>query len=84
MGFLRTQIIEFSHHLADLECTDLLTHFWDLAKFAVIPGAPEAIERHIVMHLFVDSRVAPCYVYIHEDRCRRIWPESMLLRLGVV
>ena len=67
MGFLRTQIIEFSHHLADLECTDLLTHFWDLAKFAVIPGAPEALERHIVMHLFVDSRVSPCYVYIHED-----------------
>ena len=36
-------------------------------KFAVIHGAPEAIERHIIMHLFVDSRVVPYYVYIHED-----------------
>lgn len=67
LRFMRAQIIEFSHHIGDLECTDLLTMFWDLATFTVIPGTPEAPERHLVMHMVVDSRVTPCYVYVHED-----------------
>ena len=65
--FVRAQIIEFSHHIGDLECTDLLNLFWDLATFTVIPGTPEATERHLVMHMIVDSRISPCYVYVHED-----------------
>lgn len=65
--FMRAQIIEFSHHIGDLECTDLLTLFWDLATFTVIPGTPEATERHLVMHMIVDSRISLCYVYVHED-----------------
>ena len=33
----------------------------------VVPGSPEATERHIVMYLIVDSRMSPCYVYVQED-----------------
>lgn len=67
LRFMRAQILEFSHHIGDLECTDLLSMFWDLATFSVIPGTPEAPERHLVMYMVVDSRVTPCYVYIYED-----------------
>lgn len=67
LRFMRAQILEFSHHLGDLECTDILAHFWDLARFMVIPGTSGATERHIVMHMIVESRMTPCYVYVHED-----------------
>ena len=33
MRFLRAQVLDFSHHLSDIEVTDVLRWFWELAKF---------------------------------------------------
>ena len=62
--FLSRQVVEFSNHLGDLEITDLLGVFWGLAKFIFLAGA-DAGERHMLVHLFVDTRADPCYVYVH-------------------
>ena len=67
MRFLSRQIIEFSHHLGNTECTDLLGVFWGLAKFTFLESLPGSRERHLLMYMIVDSRLSPCYMYIHED-----------------
>lgn len=67
MKFMHAQITAFSLHLGELECAESISCFWDLARFMVVPGSSEATEWHIVMYLVVDSRLTPCYVYIHED-----------------
>ena len=67
MRFLSRQVIEFSHHIGETECTDLLGIFWDLAKFTFLECLPSSRERHLIMYLIVDSRIPPSYMYIHED-----------------
>ena len=37
MDWLRTQVVEFSHHTGDLGITDLVQALWPLAKFEVTP-----------------------------------------------
>ena len=65
MRFLSRQVVEFSHHVSHVECTDLLGTFWSLAKFGFFTGSSPGV-RHMLVYLIVDSRVPPCYVYIHE------------------
>ena len=67
MCFLSHQVIEFSHHIGETECIDLLGVFWGLAKFAFLECLLGSRERHLIMYLIVDSWVSPCYMYIHED-----------------
>lgn len=67
MRFLRAQVVEFSHHLGDQECTDVFGCFLGLARFMIVAGRPEEEERQLIMYLFVETRILPCYVYIHED-----------------
>ena len=64
--FLSRQVVEFSHHLGDLEVTDLLGVFWGVAKFSFMAGSDLGV-RHLLVHLIVDSRADPCYVFVHED-----------------
>ena len=45
----------------------MLGVFWGLAKFAFLECLPGSQERHLIMYMIVDSRVSPCYMYIHED-----------------
>ena len=65
MRFLRRHVVEFSHHVSHVECTDLLGTFWSLAKFGFFVGSSSGV-RHMLPYLIVDSRVPPCYVFIHE------------------
>ena len=67
MRFLKAQVVEFSHHLGIQECSDVFRCFWDLARFMLVAGRPKAIERQLIMYLFVETRILPCYVYFHED-----------------
>lgn len=53
MHFLRAQVLEFSHHLSNIETTDVLRCFWDLAKFFVLAATQGARERHMIMYLFL-------------------------------
>ena len=71
MRFLRAQVIEFSHHMGDLEVTDNLSRFWKLAKFSFLATSQGMEERHMVVHLFVDTRVRPGYVFVHEDEMQQ-------------
>ena len=59
-------MVEFSHHLEDLKVTDLLGVFWGVAKFSFMAGLDLGV-RHLLVHLIVDSRADPCYVFVHED-----------------
>ncbi|RYA83872.1 hypothetical protein DD594_26800, partial [Enterobacter cloacae complex sp. 4DZ1-17B1] len=55
VGWLHTQVLEFSHHLGELGVTDLLPTLWPLAKFAVTP--PDSTGcRHIVVYFFADTQ----------------------------
>ena len=65
MRFLSRQVVEFSHHVSHVECTNLLGTFWSLAKFGFFTGSSPGV-RHMLVYLIVDSRVPPCYVFIHE------------------
>ena len=38
MQFLSRQMMEFSHHVSGIECTNLLRVFWGLAKFGFLAG----------------------------------------------
>ena len=67
MRFMRAQVLEFSHHLSDIEVTDVLRRFWELAKFQVLAASQGSGERHMLMYMFVETRIRPCYMYIHED-----------------
>ena len=67
MSFVRAQVLEFSHHLSDIEVTDILRRFWELAKFQVLTASQGSGERHMLMYMFVETRIRPCYMYIHED-----------------
>ena len=57
--------MEFLHHVSHVECMDLLGTFWSLAKFGFFAGSSPEV-RHMLVYLLVDSRVPPCYVFIHE------------------
>ena len=57
--------MEFSHHVGDLGCINLLGMFWQLAKFAFAIGLDVGIPQFLV-YLIVGSRSPPCYVFIHE------------------
>ena len=58
-------MVELSHHVSHVECTDLLGTFWSLAKFGFFAGSSPGV-RHVLVYMIVDSRVPPCYVCIHE------------------
>lgn len=75
LDILRAQALEFSHHVDDIDLTDLLKTFWSLAKFSV-SRADETGLRHLVIRLVVDTQSSPGYVFIHEDS----WPEPEALR----
>ena len=64
MRFLRGQVVEFSHHLGELDYTDLFIRSWDTAQFIFIPGS---LESQLIMYVIADTSIAPCYVYVHED-----------------
>ncbi len=64
---LRTQAVEFSHHLGDLDVTELLARFWDLAHFYVTGSVDESGVRHLVIRIVANLSQAPGYVCIHED-----------------
>lgn len=68
MRFLRAQIVKFSHHLGDVECTNAFRCFWDFAKFMLVVGASEAKKSQLFIYIIVESRILPRYVYIHEDK----------------
>ena len=63
-AFCGGQVIEFSHHLGELDYTNLFIRSWDIAQFLFIPGSQ---ERRLIMHMIADMRIAPCYVYVHEE-----------------
>lgn len=52
--------------MGDVNCTDLISFFWDLAKFVLVAGSQGAKERQLVIFTIVDSKKLSCYVYIHE------------------
>ena len=64
MRFVRGQVIEFSHHLGELDYTDLFIRSWNIAQFLFIPGSQES---QLIMYMIADTRIAPCYVYVHEE-----------------
>ena len=67
MRFLSRHVVEFSHHVGDTQCKDLLTMFWGLAKFTFLASSDPKL-RHLIIYLIVDSRVCSSYVYIHEHK----------------
>ena len=67
MRFLNHQVIEFSHHIRETKCFEFLCVFWGLAKFSFLEYLPSSKERHMIVYMIVESRVPPCYMYIHED-----------------
>ena len=72
---LRTQAVEFSHHLGDLDVTDVLVHCWELAQFFVSGQVDDAGIRHMIVRIVADLSREAEYVCIHEDR----QPESEAL-----
>ena len=64
MRFVRGHVLEFSHHLGELDYTDLFIRSWDTAQFIFIPGS---LESQLIMYVIADTSIAPCYVYVHED-----------------
>lgn len=53
--------------MSDIEVTDVLWRFWELAKFQVLATSQGPGEQHMLMYLFVETHIRPCYMYIHED-----------------
>ena len=45
----------------------MLGVFWGLAKFSFLEFLPASQERHLIMYMIVDSKVPPCYMYVHDD-----------------
>ena len=64
---LRTQAVEFSHHLGDLDVTNVLVHYWELAQFFVFGQVDEASIRHLIVCIVADLSRNAEYVCIHED-----------------
>ena len=64
MCFVRGQEIEFSHHLGELDYTDVFIRSWDRAQFLFIPSS---LESQLIMYVIADMSIAPCYLYVHED-----------------
>lgn len=67
LSCLRTQAVEFSHHLGDLEITDMIDRFWDLARFFCADSVDSSGTRHLVVRIVATLARDPCYVCIHED-----------------
>lgn len=68
LSTLRAQAMEFSHHVNDLEVTDVIGRLWDLAHFFLEPGSADASgTRHLVVRIVADLARDPLYVCIHED-----------------
>ena len=57
-------MLEFLHHLRELDYTYLFIRSWDTAQFLFIPGS---LEIRLIMYVIADTNIAPCYVYVHED-----------------
>ena len=57
-------MVEFSHHLGDLDYKDLFIQPWDIAQFLFIPCLQES---ELIMYILVDTHIAPCYMYVHEE-----------------
>ena len=64
MRFVRAQVVEFSHHLGDLDYTYLFIQSWDTTQFPFILGLQES---QLIMYVIADTRIAPCYIYVHEE-----------------
>ena len=64
MHFVRGQVVEFLHHLGELDYTDLFIHSWDTTQFLFIPSS---LESQLITYVIADTSIAPCYVYVHED-----------------
>ena len=75
---LHTQAVEFSHHLEDLEVTDVLMHCWELARFFVSSQVDESGIRHLIVRIVADLSREAEYVCIHEDS----QPESLALMMA--
>ena len=75
---LRTQAVEFSHHLGDLDVTDVLMHCWALAQFFVFGQVDESGIRHLIVRIVTDLLRDAEYVCIHEDS----QPESLALMMA--
>ena len=41
--------VEFSHHLEDLEVTNVLMHYWELARFFVSGHMDESGIKHLIV-----------------------------------
>ena len=67
LDHLYTQVVEFSHHVNDLELTDLLVRCWGQAHFMVTGCEDDAGVRHMVIHVMENLARDPGYVCIHED-----------------
>ena len=59
--------MEFSHHLGDLEITDMIDRFWDLASFFCADSVDSSGTRHLVVRIMATLAREPCYVCIQED-----------------
>ena len=75
---LRTQAVELSHHLGDLDVTDVLMHCWALAQFFVSGQVDESGIRHLIVRIVADLSRDAEYVCIHEDS----QPESLALMMA--
>ena len=64
---LRTQAVEFSHHLGDLDVTNVLMHCWGLAQFFVLGQVDEIGIKHLIISIVADLSKDANYVCIHED-----------------
>ena len=64
---LRTQAVEFSHHVNDLEVTDVLDRLWVLAHYLVTGSVDSAGVRHLVVRIVANLARDPGYVCVHED-----------------
>ena len=73
---MRDQAIEFSHHVGSLEVTDMLLHFWPLAKYSVAPRTDLDESMHLIIHLMAEARLPPAYVFIHEDAQTEMYVET--------
>ena len=65
--------MEFSHHLGDLDVTDVLMHCWELAQIFVSGQVDETGIRHLIVRIVADLSRDAEYVCIHEDS----QPESL-------